>query len=118
MVVDETFAEQFVEQGYEYEGVGRIVGVDGIKAFAEESHDRKRETGSHRVGVFPKVSEKTIHGSKCGVAVDTNAIDDFARRLSLGRGTDHRHPVTCGTERIGFPADSDILRKRQVLQKH
>src|SRR5256886_3966147 len=55
MVVDETFAEQFVKQRNEYEGVGRIVGVDRIKAFAKESHDRKREGGSHRVGVFPKV---------------------------------------------------------------
>src|SRR5207253_7881380 len=68
MVVDETFAEQFVKQRNEYEGVGRIVGVDRIKAFAKESHDRKREGGSHRVGVFPKVSEKTIRRSKCEYA--------------------------------------------------
>ena len=118
MVIDKTFAKHFEEQREEYEGIRRIVSVNYVKALAEQCHQRQREARGHRVHVFPEVGEESMSRGRRGIAVDMDAIDDLPRRLALSRGTDHRHEIACGAQRVGLAAHTNILGKRQVFQQH
>src|SRR5579859_2539925 len=118
MVVNKTFSEDLVKHRNEYEGVRRVVRVNRVEATTEENYKRQPEAGRHGIGVFPKVRKQSMGGRRRGITIDRDAIDDFASRLPLCGWTDHRYPVTRGSQRKGFPTDSQILGERQVLEQH
>src|SRR5580692_1700127 len=118
MVINKTFAEQFVENCDKDKRVRRIVRMDNVKTLPKENQRRKKETGEHGIAILPKISDKSIGGRRRRIAKDSHTVHRFAERLPLLGWADYCYPIASGMQGVGFPADSEVLGERQVFQQH
>src|SRR3979490_1784901 len=118
MVVDKTFTEKLVKNCNENKCVWRIMRMDDIEALGKENTHREKEAKKHGITVLPNVGEETIGIRWRRIAINTHAIDRFAERLSFVDRTDNCHLIAGCAQRVGFPADSQVLRVRPILQQH
>src|ERR1700732_966628 len=94
MVEDKTLAEQFVESGDKYKGIGWIMGMHNVEALAHEHKQRYCEGCGRAIAVFPKVAQETVHRRWRSETINANVVHGLAPALALGRRTNDRNTVT------------------------
>ena len=92
--------------------------MNNVKAAAEENYKRQAEAGRHGIGVFPEIRGQSVGLRSSRITINGNAINNFVRGLPFCRWTNHCHAITSGSQGISLPADTQILRERQVLEQH
>ena len=75
MVEYKTLPKQFVECGDEDQSLGRIRGVNDIKALPRTNYQREQEHRHSGVGVFPKITQESVCFKRRRKAVNPDAID-------------------------------------------
>src|SRR5258708_27337210 len=118
MVENETLAKQLIESADKYQGLGRIVGMDDIKALAEEDKQRKCEARGRGIAVLPEVAQETVHRRWRPETINANVVHRFAPALPSGGRADDRNAITRSRQRGGLPANAMILRVRLVFEQH
>ena len=120
LIKNEFLAEESIEQPDHEEYIGRICGMNYIKAMAEQYFKTQPERHEYCYTVFRDVSNMFVRASRHSVLVNVNALNANVRLLvPLGPlRADDTNLKAIITEGSGLSPDTVITRGSAIFYQH